>query len=529
MQVFNFNRGDLNLFNAQHINLVYNQDVYTPYINRDFQLHSFQSQADEKQLNYSSHNRKVLVSTLEKQYRKVADKKKSSANIELLKANNTFTVTTGHQLSLFTGPLYFVIKIIHVIKLAERLNEDNPDLNIVPVFWMASEDHDFEEIQSIELYGKQITWDSSQKGPVGRFDLNGFDAVKSEVTSFFGNHADAQIHELMKVYDGENLAEATFKLVHELFKDYGLVIVDGDDPDLKRLFLPTMEKELTEQFSFNAVSKTNGELEKDGGKIQVYAREINLFYIEKGIRQRIEKSEHGFRIDGIGDFTQVELLEKINENPECISPNVILRPVYQETILPNLAYIGGGGEISYWLQLKRVFDAVNIVYPMIEIRNSVMWIDPAISKKIAKIDLVLEDLFKDTDMIKREFVEFHSGDELSFEEIERMALELGKQIEDSVLKIEPNMQGYATAEMVRLNKQIDGIKSKLIKLSKSKHDQSMKFIDQIREKLFPNGGLQERSANIISFAPEGNVSHRIEVLYRAIDPTEKDFLVIREN
>lgn len=529
MQVFNFNRGNLNLFNEQHINLVYNQDVYTPYINNNFSIQNFENQISQKEQNYPDSHREILVSSLRQSYNGVSDKSESLENIELLKANNTFTVTTGHQLSLFTGPLYFVIKIIHVIKLAERLQNEYPDVNIVPVFWMATEDHDFEEIQSIDLYGKKVTWDSSQKGPVGRFDLEGFEDVKREVADFFGNHADAQIHDLLKKYDGGNLAEATFNLVHELFKKYGLVIVDGDNVDLKRMFIPTIEKELISQFSFEAVSKTNTELEKDGGKIQVFARDINLFYIEKGIRQRIEQIDGKYIIEGIGSFSESEILEKVKLNPECFSPNVILRPLYQETILPNLAYIGGGGEISYWLQLKRVFDEMNVVYPLIGIRNSIMWIENAISKKIAKIDLVLEDVFKHTDIIKREFIELHSGEELNFEEIEAMATELGKQIEDSILMIEPNMQGYATAEIVKLNKQIEGVKSKLIKLSKTKHDQSMKFIEQVREKLFPNGGLQERSANIISFCPDGNISERIDMLYRAIDPEQKDFLVLREN
>ncbi|MDG1148563.1 MAG: bacillithiol biosynthesis cysteine-adding enzyme BshC [Crocinitomicaceae bacterium] len=529
MQVFNFNRSDLNLFSAQHINLVYNQAFYKAYIHREFSISNFVSQENEKELNYLESKRKVLVSTLEKQYSTLNDKVKSAENIERLKLNNTFTVTTGHQLSLFTGPLYFILKIIHVIKLAERLNSENSDRYIVPVFWMATEDHDFQEIQSVNLYGKEIKWDSSQKGPVGKFDLNEFEDVKSQVVAFFGNHVDAEIHQLMEAYDGDNLAEATFKFVHELFKDYGLVIVDGDQCDLKRLFIPTIEKELKEQFSYKAVSTTNQTLENDGGKIQVLAREINLFYIEKGVRQRIEKTDVGFEIEGVGSYSESELLEKVQLNPECFSPNVVLRPLYQETILPNLAYVGGGGEISYWLQLKRVFDAVNVVYPMICIRNSMMWVEKSVAKKINKIELSLEDLFKGVDVLKREFIENHSGKALNFKEIDEVTTRLSKQIEDSILLTEPNMQGYATAEKVKLNKQIEGVKSKLIKLSKANHEQSMKFIEQIRERLFPDGGLQERSSNILSFCPDGNVSKRIKMLYEVVDPEQKDFLVVREN
>jgi len=529
MHIFHFRKKDINLFNSQHINLTNNQGLYKSFINRDFRITNFIDQASDKKINYSESHRSVLVSELEKKYFGVNNKDKVMSNIELLKLNNTYTVTTGHQLSLLTGPLYFIVKIINVIKLADRLNQENKKINIVPVFWMATEDHDFEEIQSINLYGKKISWDTQQKGPVGRFNLDQFSQIKEQILDFFGNNIDAEIYDLMKVYDGKDLAEATFNLVHELFKKYGLVIIDGDNKNFKKMFVSTIERELKDQFSYKAVYKTNKDLEKDGFKIQAFAREINLFYIENGLRQRIEKTGDGFQIKGLGVYSETEILNKLQLNPECFSPNVVLRPLYQETILPNLAYIGGGSEISYWLQLKGIFDSTNITYPIIGIRTSIMWIDKLVSKKIDQIDLVLEDLFKEKDTVKRQFIEHHSSKELNFDEIDLIESQLVKKLEKSILSVDSTMERYKNSEIVKLNKQIEGIKSKLVKLSKENHTKSMKYIDQIYDKLFPNGQMQERYSNIFSFCPDGNISKRIDMLYKVINPEKKDFLVIRES
>jgi bacillithiol biosynthesis cysteine-adding enzyme BshC len=505
---------------------VYNQQVYAEYINRSFSIENFEKQIDEKERNYQG--RGVLVEALKHQYAEIKDLNAVEANIKALSSENTFTVTTGHQLSLFTGPLYFIVKILHVIKLSERLNSEYPDNRFVPVFWMASEDHDFEEIQSTNLFGKKLTWESEQKGPVGRFDLDGFDAFKEEIAAFYKNHPESPIHELLETYDGSNLTEATRKLVHTLFKEYGLVIIDGDDPTLKQQFAPIIEKELDEEFSFKAVEKTNESLKKDGGKIQVKAREINLFYVDKGVRSRIQRNDVGYLVDGVGTFTQDEIKAELANHPERFSPNVILRPLYQETILPNLAYIGGVGEMTYWLQLKGVFDEVGCTYPMIAVRNSVMWIDGAVGKKMGKIDLHIEDTFRDTDLIKKEYVEQHAGEELDFSELDATSASLSKLIEDMVLTIDADKKQYAAGEIAKLEKQISGVKGKMLKHSKAKHEEAMKLIDFVKKKLFPDDGLQERGANFFSFCPDGNYSQRIRTLYNALNPEESDFIVLLE-
>jgi len=344
----------------------------------------------------------------------------------------------------------------------------------------------------------------------------------------FSNHPDADINSLIETYHGENLADATRNLVHELFKKYGLIIIDADNTKLKKMFAPTIKKELLESFSFNAVEETNKQLIIDGSKIQVNPREINLFYILDGFRKRIIKENGVYTIDGMPSFSEEEMLAELDKNPERFSPNVILRPLYQEMILPNLAYVGGAGELSYWLQLKGVFDAVKCTYPMIGIRNSVLWIDGATSKKMTKINLEIDDLFETKDALKKGFVKNNSEGKLDFEAIDQLQKSLSDEINRLVTSIEPSMKGYASAEDSRLIKQMESLKAKLIKTSKSKHESSLKTIDQVIDKLFPNGGLQERNVNFFSFCPDGDYKSALNMLYNCIDSAEKDLIIIKE-
>jgi len=528
MQHFKFHRKDLQLFGKNHLDLVYNQAEYSSFINQPFSLEAFSSQMEQKAKNYSEEKRIALVKALKNQYAKVSNNEKSLKLIETLSDENTFTVTTGHQLSLFTGPLFFVIKILQTIKQAKVLNAKYPEKHFVPIYWMATEDHDFEEIQKANLFSDELIWESTQKGPVGRFDLEGLEEVKNRISELYQNHPESEIHSLIKAYNGNNLAEATRNLVHFLFADFDLVIVDGDDAILKKEFASIMQKELETGFSFDAVTKTNAELEKIGGKLQIHSREINLFYIEKGLRSRIEQKGEDYFIEGKGHFKKETMLNLLKENPECFSPNVVLRSLYQEATLPNLAYIGGGGEIAYWLQLKGVFDAVNVTYPLIVVRNSMLYIDAGTAKKMEKNDLKLVDVFESADILKRNYVAANAGNELDFSDLDTALLNLGEKVTTQITAVDPAMEQFAAAEVVRLEKQVESIKDKLVKRSKAKHEGAMKQIDQIKERLFPNGKLQERTSNFFSFCPDGAFRAKLQDFYSAIDPNEKDFIVMVE-
>lgn len=528
MQKFTFHRQVTGFYTDQQIKLSYNQDELLSFIGQQFSKENFRKQIKEKANNFSQHQRQTLVSALKNKYSNYNYSEKVRSNINSLLSDDTFTITTGHQLSLFTGPIYLIYKIIHVIRLTEELKNEYPENNFVPVFWMASEDHDFEEIQSVEIFNTTQTWNSDQKGPVGRFENEGLETLKKEVLSFFENQTESEVADLLEAYNGANFGEATFKLIHKLFDTYGLIILDGDDPILKREFIPTIEKELKEQFSYHAVHKTNQQLEREGLKPQVNPREINLFYIDEQIRERILHLEDGFFIEGKGKITEKDLLFELHQYPERFSPNVVLRPVYQETILPNLCYVGGVGEISYWLQLKSVFDGVKLTFPMIQIRSSILWIDPIISKKMAKVALKLEDLFIDVSLVKKKYLQDFASEEVDFKMIDVLAKELKEQMIEKIVGLDEHLEKYAQSEAVKLEKQIEAIKEKLVRVVKQRHEVAMKTIDQVFERVFPNNAMQERSLNLFSLCPDGKVSDKIEILHRFIDPFDPDFIIIRE-
>jgi uncharacterized protein YllA (UPF0747 family) len=205
-----------------------------------------------------------------------------------------------------------------------------------------------------------------------------------------------------------------------------------------------------------------------------------------------------------------------------------MRPVYQETVLPNLCYVGGAGEISYWLQLKGVFNELGLPYPMIQVRNSLIWIDGVNAKKIAKIDLKLEELFEASVHLKKKFLEDNAEEDVDFSIIEEHFDSLRTELLDKISKVDSNLDKYAQAELVRMEKQLISIREKLLKSVKSKHENALITIDQIKNKLFPNGGLQERSMNFFNLCASGDVEGRLDYLYSVLDPFEQDLIVIRE-
>lgn len=522
MRITEINREEAGIFSEQHVRLVHKSNEIQKYVQRVFSEEMLVHQIEAKKFEFVDEKRTTLVQALKKQYANIQENR---PDVDRLLSPNTFTVTTGHQLTLLVGPMYFVVKILEVIKLAEELNSKYPNTDIVPVFWMASEDHDFEEIQGTNMFNQSLSVDYGQRGPVGRFSIEALEAFKVDILNFFGEDKRAEIEPLLEAYNGANLADATRNLVHHLFGEKGLIIVDGDDPDLKRLFAPIVKEELKLGITEKAVHTTNESLEADGFKIQVHARPINLFYIENGFRERIIRTENGFEA-GDKNWSEDELFALVDSHPECFSPNALMRPLYQEVILPNISYIGGAGEISYWLQLKGVFEAYSTLYPIIKVRNSVLWIDRTTTKRMEKIEMDWKQVFKDVDVLKKEYVKEHAAEELDFSDLNQLVEKLTAEMEARALSVDGNMGKFAAAESTRLEKQLDNFKSKLVKAAKGQHDQAMKSIETIKDRLFPGGGLQERSANFLSFCADGSIQANLDQLYDALNPFSENLIVL---
>lgn len=444
--------------------------------------------------------REILVAALHRQYGSEMGKTISS-QIDLLKKNNAFTVTTGHQIGLLGGPAFFFYKIITTIRLAEELRRKSPEHFFVPVLWMATEDHDKAEISSVHIFGKELVWETNQEGAVGRFSTDDLPQYIESVEALKGSlpHGDSIMEIFKKAYaPGKTLANATREWVHSFFSDFGLVIIDGDDPELKRLFRQVMEREILHSPTEKIVTDRNAELVKRGLIAQVHPREINLFYLSDNNRKRIVKTVEGFtEYEGPMHWSQESIMAEIGAHPERFSPNVLLRPIYQEIILPNLAYVGGPGELSYWMQLDGVFSHFAVSEPICFPRNSIMLIDQGQQQRISKLSLQVQDLFRSSDELINEFLKENAGSEMDLEEEKKKIEEQFSLIAEKTSGIDTTLKSMVMAELQKTLKSIEQIESRIRKSEKAKHETSLNQIRTLKEKLFPGGNPQERVESLL--------------------------------
>ena len=506
--------------------------VLKPFYNRFPNLENFKDQIEEKN-SFSAENRQVLVDALQEQYSELSNASNSSKsleNIKLLADGKTFTVTTGHQLNLFTGPLYFLYKIVSTINLSRELKKTYPEYNFVPVYWMATEDHDFQEINFINLYGGRLRWEREEGGPVGRFSTKGIDPIIDELQEHLGpgTFAKKLCKMLRSAYSsGKTLTEATRYLVHHLFGENGLVIIDGDSAQLKALMQPHFKKELLQEFAHDRVEGTSSKLEELYFQ-QVHPRGINLFYIKDGLRERIEKREDRWYVLGTElEFSEEEILAELENHPERFSPNVILRPLYQEVILPNLAYIGGGGELAYWFQLKDMFDAFKVPFPMLMLRNSVLWVSAKEKGKLEEMGLKVEDLFKPLHEVKKNFVKEHAPVDTELTPYEQKLQQMFDELEDVAHLTDKSMLGAVNAQRQKQLNGLENLKKKLIRAEKRRKSDQMEKLERVYYSLFPKGNLQERHDNLsVYYAEHG--SALIQQLFESLDPLDFRFRVVTE-
>lgn len=525
MNTTNISRKTLRQFSAFSAAFGHDQTSFTPFLQRPFlSLGDLHQQIQLKQADYSSEKRTVLVAELERQLGNTLSESQHS-NLELLKQPTTFTITTGHQLTLFGGPMFLLYKVLHAVKLSKQFNAVSETLKTVPVFWLASEDHDVEEIRSTPLFNRLLTWETTQKGPVGRFSLNDYQFVLEEFRSLFDKGEDNELLQLLENLPLTDYRSHYQQLMTRLFMDFGVLVIQPDSTELKRLFLPVIQRELTEKAAFEAVQERNLELEKAGLNPQAQARGCNLFLLDAAGRHRIDPSVNGFTVDGKAYSTE-ELIQFSEQHPEAFSPNVILRPLYQETILPNLVYIGGGGEMAYWIQLKGVFDRYGVIYPLLQQRNSLSLIDGGTAKRIEKLQWETTRFFEPKEQLRKEYLHEHDAGQLDVSIVNERFEQLKLAMIEKARNVDVSLESFAEAETVRMSKQLESYEQRLVKHIKQQHDQALKSIDAICDRFVPSGELQERYFHWLNFAPSGNFRPLLNVLYEAMDPFEGDLIQV---
>lgn len=476
-------------------------------------------------------NRAVLCEVLEEQYADLDTHNAVGDNLRKLAEDNTFTVITAHQPSLFTGPLYYIYKIISVINLAEQLATEYPDYQFVPVFVTGGEDHDFAEVNHAHIFNKTVTWENEESGSVGMMRTDGLRPALAELQEILGDSDNArEIYQIIeKAYtENEFYKEATVALVHELFKDYGLVVGAMNHPKLKAEFREIIKEEIFEQVSQPFIEKAQRELEAVGFSGQAHAREINFFYLRDQLRNRIVADGDGYKVqDTDFSFNREEMIAEIDKHPERFSPNVVMRPLYQEKIWPNLAYVGGGGEIAYWLERKEQFAHFGLNFPILIRRNSALWVDKSNIKRMEKLDVDLDFLLQDTHGMEKAYVKNNTESNLSLQQEKKDIAAVFDRIVKRTQDIEPTLVKTVKAETANQMKSLSALEGRLLKAEKQRQKISLNQLKSLQNRLFPNNGLQERSDNFLQFYLKHGKGF-FAVLKEHLHPLEKGFIVIYE-
>ncbi|HEY9006266.1 MAG TPA: bacillithiol biosynthesis cysteine-adding enzyme BshC [Ohtaekwangia sp.] len=518
MELKKLSFADTRAFSPFFLDYIEQKEALKPFYHRFPHTENFAGQLADKLKAFPAEHRNILAEVLRQQYTSVPVKQPVHQNIASLQDSKTFTVVTGHQLNIFTGPLYFIYKIVTVINACRKLKNLYPEYTFVPVYWMASEDHDYDEIKYFRLYGKKYTWQTEQTGAVGRFSTQDIKSLLQEVPG------DTRIFQ--EAYTkNKNLSDAVRHYVNALFGDEGLVVVDADHASLKSLFKPVIYQDIFDNVSRKLVDKTNEELQQRDYYTQVYCRDINFFYLDKNLRSRIEKSGDVWKVlDTDITFTANELKKLIEEHPERFSPNVILRPLYQEVILPNLAYVGGPAEVVYWLQLKSVFEHFQVPFPMLMPRNFALILDHTIQRKFDKTGLELKDLFEDKNYIFNHWVLKHSPRNLTVGAERTQIYTLFEELKKRSDAIDKTLTAYIGAEGKRALNSLEKIERKLLRAEKRLHKDKLGQIEAVKDALFPNGSLQERTDNFLNFYQQD--TNFIQRLLEQFDPFDYKFNVL---
>lgn len=474
--------------------------------------------------------REVLVEVLTGQYARVPANERVLANIEALRGEDVFCVATAHQPTLLLGPLYFLYKAISTIRLAEEAGR-RTGRRVAPVFVLGSEDHDLEELNHVRLFGRELRWEPGMGGAVGPMPTQTLRPVLEALRPILGEGELARVlwEKIRTAYEEHpTFAEATRALLHSLVGHYGLIVADLSDARLKRYFLPVMRDELLHQTAHRLVSETLERLRALGYKEQAPPRPINLFYLQAGSRERIVQEGDAYRVLNTPlTFSREAMLAELEAHPERFSPNVVLRPLYQEMVLPNLAYVGGGGELAYWLERRSLFEHYGVPYPMLVRRHSVLWFDKDAIKRSLKFGFPPQRYFDDPDALVRDFVATRAdaGVDLGAEISELQGIY--ERIARRAKAIDPTLESAVRADAVKAVGQIEHWQNRLLRAEKQKHDVAIGQLRALRDKLFPGGQLQERADNFIPFYLKYG-ERFVEALMAHLAPFEAGFVLLED-
>lgn len=506
-----------NLFSPEHL--------LSRYLNQEKEIVDlypghFQNEKDwesviQRRMSFPTETRKALHSAMVRQNSGISAK--TDYNLEQLAKSNTVVIVTGQQAGFFGGPLYTLVKTLSAIKWAEELAIRFPETNFVPVFWLEVEDHDFKEIAVYQQPEKpallfqeseneayfQI---SARKIPASFIDF--LDHVISQLpeTDFKLGLAE----KLKAAYQpGNSYATAFLDLIRDWFADYGLLVLNPSDPEIKRLALPLFTKELTSQLAGKSVSLQTKSMTEKSIPVQLTPRTVNVFRIRNGKRLGFDLTpDNKLKLAGSEDsFPIDEVIGQINENPGILSPNVVTRPLFQDTVLPTVGVILGPGEFSYWGQLKLAYEKTETVMPLCIPRTSGVFIEPAIQRLLEKFGQTPEAVMKNQDWSEAELKKLSGFDTDS--EFATFKYELNLLFTNRlpmVKQVDSTLEDTWNGLSGRTVQSVEQFFSRLEKSVKKNQEVAYGQMKRLDSNLMPEGKWQERSVSglyfIVKYGPD---------------------------
>lgn len=460
-------------------------------------------------------NRTELVHSLIRYNDKVNNAAEAFEALEKLKNEKTLVVVGGQQAGLFTGPLLVIYKAITIIQAAKHASEK---LNrpVVPVFWIAGEDHDIDEVnhtyvqaQSEAVKIKLTPREGEAKTSISRLTVEHWEeALQQLEESLMDTEFKTPIMDELTLFADQSATLSDFfaRIMASLFGRYGLILLDSDDPGMRKLegamFQQLLEKN---ELISEAVLRGSDQLQSAGYQPQVEAspQSANLFlFAEDGERQLLQRKGNGFTDKkGEQEYSADFLLDIARNNPGRLSNNVVTRPLMQEYLLPVLASVLGPGEIAYWGMLRNVFDAAGMQMPILLPRREHTLVEGTVQKYIDKYGLTLEEAFDQWEEKKQEWLKAQDklGLEEKFERAKEQFAELYEPILQAVATINPGIEKLGQTNMAKIVEQIEFLQLRSIEANKAQHEAALRQWDRIRNTLFPLGKPQERVYNLYSY------------------------------
>jgi bacillithiol biosynthesis cysteine-adding enzyme BshC len=492
-------------------------DILAQFTNGVANRETLKNHAIQRSASFDPAMRQTLYEALKSQYSKAGST--IPENLDQLLDPRSVTVTTGHQLSLALGPLFTVFKILHVVQLCEAMNQSGTANTFLPVFWLASEDHDLEEVQNVHLFNKTFSWVTNEAGPVGSMTTAQLGTCYEEISACFKGNSATELSEIFQI-NATNYAQHYHQMLSKVFGKFGVILIDGNDPTLKKAFSPIVRKELQEQFVKATVNKTNAELSSAGKKVQAHVRPINLFYLSPQKRERIVPDEGHFVVEEQG-WTLENMLTELEQHPERFSPNALMRPLYQETVLPNVCYVGGSGELNYWTQLKNVFKVAGQPFPLLKTRISGFLLKASLSEN-------QEEEFRPLADQENALLSHASNRDPFFETLDLRLKALKEALMEGIQPFGKEAEKWALPQIKNMEAALDHYKARWQKQEKQNLESELSGLRRRHAEKYPKDLPQERVTSLFQYCGDQSPSTLILALKNLIDPFSEELHIFTQ-